>query len=305
MIRRKEVVKTETNDGAELVLAVLRPTYKIENDSEVIRGSVWNKMRQSLPLRDSLLQDMISNGTWSEQDRAKEKYLIDQIDSGVLKLARGGVKLWGLPNPDENSEKIKITIEDVTFEVDSRVDGTGQAIAIQIVKDRVELRSLRSKLTNLLQNSAEAYAETEKFNYLLANCVIYNENNKKYFVNEFNQVDVDVYISKENEKASQDVTAAFIKLYYGDIVEAQKEMPEWKFLIRHKMANEKLQLLDKSGQLIGFDGRRIDEEGYYVNEDGHRIDRHGNLLDEKGELKIESMPFLDDDGLPLAAETTN
>lgn len=300
MIRLKEVVKTQDADGNELVLDVLRPTQSLENQADKIRSSSWNKNRQSLPLRERLLNDMINSGVWSKKDQAKEKYLIDQLEAGQLALAKGGIKLWGLPEPKDDAEPATLIVDDVEIKVESRIGGTAQAIAIQMIRDRLELRFLRNQLTTLLQHSAESYAETDKFNFLLANCVVYNENNKKYFVNDLGYVDVNVYISKENEKASQDVVNAFIKLYYGDLTEAQKEAPEWKFLIKHKMANEKLQLVNKSGLLIGFDGRRIDEEGYYVNEQNQRVDKDGNLLDEKGEFKVDSSPFLDDEGNPIS-----
>lgn len=298
MIKNKQVFTTKTEDGVDLELAAVKPPQSIENDANAVRGQSWNKYRKKLPLRDVLLKDLVDGGVWTEDMKAKEKYLIAQIEAGEMALLRGNIRLWGIPE-SKDLKPSKMIVDDVEFEVQPRIGGTAQAVAIQMIKDRLELTNLRSVLTNSLTNTAEAFAETDKFNFLLANSIIYNETGKKYFTNDLGYVDVNVYISKENEQATKDATEAFVKLYYGDVIDVQKKLPEWKFLLKYKMCNEKLQLINKDGQLIGVDGKRIDEEGYYVNDAGERVDRDGKPLTEDGEYKVESQPFLDDDGKPI------
>ena len=93
-------------------------------------------------------------------------------------------------------------------------------------------------------------------------------------------------------------------MLYGLDPDYEKNLPENKFLVTYKFANEKLELVNKDGHLIDSEGNLIDEEGYYVkyvDEKKVRVTKDGRELDENNNVKVEFSPFLDDDGKPVEA----
>jgi hypothetical protein len=214
---------------------------------------------------DELLEDQ---GLWNQDKQIKFTKLQQDILDSERKLAKGGISLK-----------------------------EAKEIAIQMKKDREEIRSLISVRTSLDNHSAEGQADNARFNYLVSSCLVYNDSNKQpYFSN------MEDYLNRSNEEVAIVAAQHLASMLYGLDNDYELNLPENKFLKKFKFIDEKLRYINKQGQLTDADGRLVDENGRYIDDKGNFVDKFGNRVDKDGEYVVEYKPFLDEDGNPIILE---
>lgn len=214
---------------------------------------------------DELLEDQ---GLWNQDKQIKFTKLQQDILDSERKLAKGGISLK-----------------------------EAKEIAIQMKKDREEIRSLISVRTSLDNHSAEGQADNARFNYLVSSCLVYNDSNKQpYFSN------MEDYLNRSNEEVAIVAAQHLASMLYGLDNDYELNLPENKFLKKFKFIDDKLRYINKQGQLTDADGRLVDENGRYVDGTGNFVDKFGNRVDKDGEYVVEYKPFLDEDGNPIILE---
>jgi hypothetical protein len=214
---------------------------------------------------DELLEDQ---GLWNQDKQIKFTKLQQDILDSERKLAKGGISLK-----------------------------EAKEIAIQMKKDREEIRSLISVRTSLDNHSAEGQADNARFNYLVSSCLVYNDSNKQpYFSN------MEDYLNRSNEEVAIVAAQHLASMLYGLDNDYELNLPENKFLKKFKFIDEKLRYINKQGKLTDADGRLVDENGRYIDDHGGFVDKFGNKVDKDGEYVVEYKPFLDEDGNPIILE---
>lgn len=266
------VMKIETfkvkKDDKEIELAVRSPSLEDQREAQKIYNQAFTDAIKSKSVVRAKLDDLLEDqGLWNQEKQAKFTELQQQILDGEKRLAKGGFSLKEAKN-----------------------------LAIEMKRTREEIRELISVRTSLDNHSAEGQADNAKFNYLVSSCVVYKENNQKYFKN------LEDYMNKSDDPAALLGAQKLANMIYGLDNNFEKNLPENKFLQRYKFVDEKLRLINKDGKLVDIDGRLIDENGRFINEKGEFVDKNGNRVDKDGEYIVDSQPFLDDDGRPILLE---
>lgn len=213
---------------------------------------------------DELLEDQ---GLWNQDKQIKFTKLQQDILDSERKLAKGGISLR-----------------------------EAREIAIQMKKDREEVRSLISVRTSLDNHSAEGQADNARFNYLVSVCLVYNDSKQPYFSN------MEDYLNRSNEEVAIVAAQHLASMLYGLDNDYELNLPENKFLKKYKFIDDKLRYINKEGKLTDAEGRLVDENGRYIDNQGNFVDKFGNRVDKDGEYVVEHKPFLDDDGNPILDE---
>lgn len=261
----------KNNEYVKIDLAVKRPNNEQQQEAQKVYARAFREFVESgaivRPQLDAILR---SRNMWDDVRQKESNELTKKINDNVSKLKKGGIKF---------------------------------SDAIILAKNTIKLRNDLFKLTfeknQLDQNTAEAQAENVRFNYLTAVCTMHNDTGKSFFENyedykKQDQTDNPV-ISMAGEK--------FWQLISGLEEDFRKDWAEYKFLLKYKLCNDKLQLIDKQGRFVDLDGNYIDEQGRFVRykDDGTYdfINREGEIVDKNGELLVETQPFLDEEGNPI------
>lgn len=259
----------------ELKLAVVRPDYKAQQDAQAFYARTFKSYAdRGAMLRIELDDIMEKRGLWNEEKKALAEKLGKAITDNTIKIKKGGCKF-------------KDAVE----------------AAKQIIRDRNELLNLSMKRNNLDQNTAESLSDNSRFNFLASLCTVYNDSGEKFFKNYEDFLEQDSLGNPVPTLAGQ----ALWKLTTGINEDIRKNLPEYQFLLKYKLCNDKLQLLNKEGKIIDLDGTLIDENGRFVNEKNEFVDRDGNRVDGAGNYVVHEEPFFDDDGKEVKApvvETT-
>ena len=258
----------------EKEFAVIRPNIQLQTEANKLREKVWNEAFQEGNLLRRQLDDELKNRKlWNAQLQAEYDELQFEVIQNTLKLEQGGIKL-----------------------------SEARAIAIDTSKKRqqmVEMLVARSELDN---HTCEGQADNTKFNFLFANCLVYNDTGEKVYPG-----GLDEYLSQtETDYAEKGAT----EFYYlmSDSESLDEQLPENRFLKKYEFIDNNSRFIERgTGRLITEDGRYIDEEGYYIayNNDGstYRVTIDGEKVDPNRTVnKLESLPFLDDDGNPVDIE---
>jgi len=166
-------------------------------------------------------------------------------------------------------------------------------VALQMKKDRADLRDLISVKTNLDTHTAEGQADNARFNYLVSSCLVYSDTKETYFKG------YQDYLSRAAEPVSILAAQHLASMLYGLDSDYEEKLPENKFLMKYKFVNDKLRLINKDNQLIDEEGRLVDETGRFINDKGEFVDKEGNVVNEKGDYLFEFQPFLDESGKPI------
>lgn len=255
----KKTFEVELN-GEKVVMAVVKPSHKVMQQATLVYNREFRKaVEAGLLVRGKIEQVMREQNLWDDAKQSRHEQLVANLLSNEMKLAKGGIKL-----------------------------SEAKAIALQMRRDRMELRLLTAERDELDQHTAEAQAVQARFNFLVSTCTVYNDTGKAYYK------DVDDYLSREDDPVSLPAAQAMGKIIYNLEDDYEQKLPESKFLIKHNFADEKGRLVDKQGRLIDEDGRLIDEKGRWINERGELVDRDGNPITEDGEYKVDFVPFIDD-----------
>lgn len=259
-----ETFKIKKEDK-EIELAVRSPSLEDQREAQKIYNQAFTDAIKSKSVVRAKLDDLLEEqGLWNKEKQAKFTELQQQILDGEKRLAKGGFSLKEAKN-----------------------------LAIEMKKTREEVRELISVRTSLDNHSAEGQADNAKFNYLVSSCVVYKENNQKYFNG------LEDYMNRSDDPAALLGAQKLANMIYGLDNNFEKNLPENKFLQKYKFVDDKLRLINKDGKLVDIEGRLIDENGRFINEKGEFVDKYGNRVDKDGEYVVDSQPFLDDDGKPI------
>lgn len=254
-------------DGKEY--AVRRPTMQeLVKANELHRETFQRELSNNTLLRRELEDELRKRKLWSDDREAEYQRLRQEIVDGEYRLAKGGFRL-----------------------------NEAKELSLSMRKKRREMVDMLSSRTELDSNTCEGKADAMKFNFLFANCLVYNETDEPYFKNGL----TDYLLKQEDEVAVAGATEFFYLI--SDTDDVDSKLAENKFLKKYKFANDQYQLIDQDGRLVDEDGRHIDENGNFItwisDTKSVKVDIEGRPLTDDGDFDVEHEPFLTDDGEPI------
>lgn len=220
----------------ELKLSVRRPSHQERQVADFEYNKQMNKLlKEGIMPKMKLYEVMREKGIWDKEMESKETRLIDNINKCRDKLRMGKIK---------ESEAVKL--------------------AKQGIKDNFELLQLTSQKTGILQNSAESISEDYRFNYLVSQCTVYNDDIGNHYFKDY-----DDFLRQDNAGNPVPYMAG---MYFSRLInnfedDFRKEWPEYKFLLKYKYVNDKLQFVNKQGQLVDEDGKLLEVQEQEKQED--------------------------------------
>jgi hypothetical protein len=248
---------------------VVKPTLEVLNEATKLRSRTFNEALQAGDmLREQLEDQLKKRNLWNDDLEIEYQTLRKEVVRLTTILTKGGINL-----------------------------NQARDIALDVANKRARMVDMLSSRSSLDSNSCEGKADAARFNYLFANCLVYNDTDEKYFPNGL----VDYLLNQEDPVAAAGATEFYYLISNSE--DPTDDLVENKFLKQYKFVDEDYRLIDKEGRLIDNEGRHIDEEGYYIEwlEDGtsRRVDVNGNIINSDGIPELEFTPFLDDDGNPV------
>ena len=220
----------------EIKLRVQKPSHEQARESNFIYAKYMNKyLREGIMPQIKLEETIRGNGIWTDEQEKDETRLTKAILDVREKLKRGGIK-----------------------------QSEAAVLAKQGIKYNFDLMTLTIKKNNILNNSAENLAQQDKFNYLVSTCTVYSDNGHNVFK------DYDDYCREDNKGNGVCTVAGerFSKLVYNLDDDFRKDWPEYKFLAKYGFCNDKLQYVNKQGQLVDETGKVLE-----VNENQDTVEQ--------------------------------
>ena len=270
MAKQKGRITLEAVDknGNEKIVSVVDPTAKDRNEAQLHYLKAFRKALENGAILRQKLEDYLRDQQiWDEEKETRYSEIVKEIAQGERRLSAGGIKL-----------------------------AEAKDIALSMRDARNEFRVLVAERTSMDANTAEAQADNASFNYLVYSCTVDPDSGKKVFDS------LDDYEENADEPFAASAAATLADKLYQLDPDYEKGLPENKFLVQYKFADEKLRLLNKDGKLVDEEGRLLNDDGRFIYDDGQLIDSDGNLVDEEGEFVSDFVPFLDDDGKPVVLE---
>jgi len=261
-MKLEETFKTVDTEKNEIELLVRRPDDEALNESTKVFFDTFNHAKNVLksPLRLQNQNQLKELGIWTED---KDKQL-DKLEKDIKKSC---IKLTKVKNKKE-----------------------GRNLALKIRELRTEYTNLISEQNYLDDLTCESQANNKKMDYWVSACTFYSDTLEPFFSS------LEDFTKRRNEKAANDAYTAMLKLMFDLDANPQKKNPENQFLLKHKMCNDDLYLVDSDGNLCDRDYKKIklvNNLPYYVNDKDEIVDDEGNLLNEDGSLKLD-FPDLDE-----------
>ena len=207
-----------TFDVDETEYGVVRPSAKQTEAATMEYNRVFSRCLQNgALLRERLDQFMRQQNLWDDEREQRYTDLLTQINDREKKLSKGGIKLK-----------------------------EARETALEMKGIRAALQALIAQRNSLDVNTAQGQAENARFNFLLVNCLVYNESGKAVYDG------VEDYSKKQSEGDQVGVLGAeiFANMYFGLEKDYEQKLPENQFLKRYKFVNEDLQLIDKKGNRV-------------------------------------------------------
>ncbi len=255
-------------NGENVDFIVRSPSLQDQREAQKVYNQAFTDAIKSGSVVRAKLDDLLRDqGLWNDEKQAKFSELQQTLLDGEKRLAKGG---FGLKEAKD--------------------------LALQMQEVRLKIRDLIGVRTSLDNHSAEGQADNARFNYLVSSCVVYKNNNQKYFNG------LEDYLNRADDPVALSGAQNLANMIYGLDNNFEKNLPENKFLHKYKFVDDKLRLIDKKGRLIDEDGRLINEDGRFINEEGKLIDKDGNLVNDQGDYLFDTQPFYDDDGKPVILE---
>jgi hypothetical protein len=259
-------IESKNGDGEDVELLVKTPSAKVLRNANKAYAAAFREALASGMLVKRKLKDYLRDqGLWDDEREQEYLDLLDRIGKAEVKLNTG---------KDEDGNKVKVS--------------DGREISLQLMKDRTELRALIAEQQGYDSNTAEGYADNERFFSLVAACTYDFLTQQPYFSS------LQDYKDRDSEPAAIDAANKLATLVFGVDDDYEKTLTEYKFLKRFGM---------------------VDEDGFLVNKDGEYVDEEGNLIEKPevadgGESKdelfdVEEAEFEDDlDVSPNEAEAS-
>lgn len=260
----KKVFKTKDENGQEVELAVLRPSPKVQVQSQLEYNKAWAKAEKGGSILRRNLDELAErHGLWNADTRAKVELLGVEVVDLERKL-RGGANSFA-------------SVEDA------------KTAALKIKKLRHERAELLYERSSLDPYTAEAFADSVRLQYMVSQSTVYNEGNKAgalYFVS------YEDYVARSNEQIATDAFSNYLELIYDDVPDSPAdEVYEVKWLKKYKFINDEGRLIDSKGRYISEDGKLINEKYEYLNEEGEKVDRDGFRVSDSGDYMIDYVEF--------------
>jgi len=252
--------------------AVVRPNIEKLTAANKLRRETFNSELQAGSLiRDQLEEELRKRSLWSDDREARYQQLRKEVVDMEYQLASGGIKL-----------------------------SQAKEIALKMKSSRTEMVELLSSRSDLDSNTCEGRADAARFNYLFANCLVYEEDSKPFFEKGL----TGYLLNQDNPVAVAGATEFFYLI--SDTEDIDERLPENKFLKQFNFVDSEYRLVDKDGRFIDEDGKHIDDYGNYIEwvskDDFVFVDSDGRVLDDSGNFKVTFSPFLDDDGNPVGED---
>jgi len=232
--------------------AVKKPSMQELTRANEMRRKIFNEeLAAGTMLRDQLDEELRKRKLWSDDREARYQLLRQEVVDGEYALAKGGISL-----------------------------SEAKSIAISMRRKRSEMVNMLSSRTDLDSNTCEGKAEAVRFNFLFANCLVYNDTDELYF-----KKGLDDYMVNQEDAVA---VVAATEFYYliSDSEDVDSKLSENKFLKKYKFADEKFNLVDSEGRLVDTEGKHIDEYGNYIkwtsDTEFIKVDEAGRPLDEEG-----------------------
>lgn len=272
-MKDKVTFKT-TVGGEEVELTTISPNSRISTEAQLVHASAWAKaakplkdssgkiIREAAPLRIEIEKSILTEheGVWSkEQD--------DEYKEVNLRLVRNEKRIKSGASAFKNFAEAVST-------------------AWQMREDRDKWYSLRMRRNSLNENSAEAFADNARLNYLVYACT--QKDGQPFYSS------LDDYYAKSNEQYSSDSATSLIKLM-NDVEDVDKT-PENEFLYNYGFVDKQYRRINDDGKLVDVDGKLVNEFGQLVDEQGNILDIDGDKLTADGEFDVTFVPFVDEDG---------
>lgn len=260
----KKVFTVKDSKGKEVKLAVRKPKQEEAKELQVAYNLALREAIDSKAiLREKVDQVLREQGVWDDLKEKEVKELEKEIIEGEKVLGRGGIK---------KSE--------------------AKVLALKLRKLRRKRQELLGARAALDANTAQAQAENNRFNHYVSKCTVYNENEEKVFKSH------DEYLASLEDKDQAVVLGNILMnamhFFYDIDPDAEKKLPENKFLIQYGYMNDKLQLIRADKKTVDEEGRLVDEEGRFINEAGEYVDAEGNRVDKDGNFVFnDASPFID------------
>ena len=273
----KALIPVEIEDGKfeaqEKEFAVVRPSLQLLNEANKLRSKLFTQLFESgTMLRQQVDTHLKDRNIWNEKLQAEYDAVQSEVIEKTQRLERGGIKL-----------------------------SEARDLAIEISEQRQQLVSMlvdRSDIDNL---TCEGQADNERFNFLFANCLVYNDTGEKVYPD-----GLEGYMKNTStDVAVKGATEFYYLMSNSESLDDQ--LPENRFLKKFNFVDDDMRFLERgTDRLITKEGKYIDENGFYIayNDDGttYHVDTDGNQVEDRVSSDDEPLPFLDDDGNPLDTE---
>ena len=273
----KALIPGEIEDGKfeaqEKEFAVVRPSLQLLNEANKLRSKLFTQLFESgTMLRQQVDTHLKDRNIWNEKLQAEYDAVQSEVIEKTQRLERGGIKL-----------------------------SEARDLAIEISEQRQQLVSMlvdRSDIDNL---TCEGQADNERFNFLFANCLVYNDTEEKVYPD-----GLEGYMKNTStDVAVKGATEFYYLMSNSESLDDQ--LPENRFLKKFNFVDDDMRFLERgTDRLITKEGKYIDENGFYIayNDDGttYHVDTDGNQVEDRVSSDDEPLPFLDDDGNPLDTE---
>ena len=273
----KALIPVEIEDGKfeaqEKEFAVVRPSLQLLNEANKLRSKLFTQLFESgTMLRQQVDTHLKDRNIWNEKLQAEYDAVQSEVIEKTQRLERGGIKL-----------------------------SEARDLAIEISEQRQQLVSMlvdRSDIDNL---TCEGQADNERFNFLFANCLVYNDTGEKVYPDGLE----DYMKNTSTDVATKGATEFYYLMSNSESLDDQ--LPENRFLKKFNFVDDDMRFLERgTDRLITKEGKYIDDNGFYIayNDDGttYHVDTDGNQVEDRVSSDDEPLPFLDDDGNPLDTE---
>jgi hypothetical protein len=266
-----ELLGFVTDDDTNVTFKVYEPKVAEYKVAMKARNEAFvEALGAKAPLRGQINTLLRKRGEWDDERETQYNDLAKDLLAMERKLKQGGISL------------VK-----------------AKKIALDMKETRIKLQNMLGDRSSLDNMTAEGQADNAHFNMLLVQSFVYIDkdgNEVKYFK------DLDDYMMRSTSVIANTAAQKLASMLYSVGENAEKQLPENKFLLKYKFVDDKLRLINKEGKLVDSEGRLVNEEGFYINEQGLKVDKYGNLLDENGEYIVDVKPFTDEDGNDIVEE---
>jgi len=269
--KREKTVTVKLEDGKEVKIKVIKPTNRLNSAAQRIGATVWTKcIQDGVMTKQELKALMEKKKIWGKDQDEKQKVLQQEISDLEKDLYINKRK------------KIKLS--------------EAKDIAFKMQKKRVELRDHITSKIELEGNTAESLSDNAKFDFLVANCTLWENGNKVYN-------SLDAYQDSSDDTIAFTAAATLAEMLYAIDPEFEKGLPENRFLRAAGLLNDSLEYIDKDGERTDRDGKAINDLGWFQDDEGNRIDANGHPLTENGTY-VQQVAYIDDEtGKEISIDT--